>query len=54
MSQQGFLHAIRAAPDDETPRLVFADRLAEDSDANRAPFIRVQVALARPAQDDPR
>ena len=49
----GFLQAIRAQPEEDTPRLVFADWLDEQGDeANhaRAEFIRVQVeaaALAR-------
>src|SRR5262245_2593359 len=54
MSGEGFLAAIRAAPDDDTPRLVYADWLDEHGDPDRAEFIRVQVELARLAQDDPR
>lgn len=44
-----FLHAIRESPDDDAPRLVFADWLEErdqPGDAQRAEFIRVQCALA--------
>ena len=38
--------AIRANPDDDTPRLVYADWLQENGDEDRAEFIRVQCALA--------
>ena len=46
-----FLAAIRAAPDDDLPRLVAADWLDEmetDEAAERAEFIRLQVELAKP------
>jgi uncharacterized protein (TIGR02996 family) len=52
-----FLQAILEAPDDDTPRLVYADWLEEHGDAAeqvRAEFIRVQVELARIPGDDPR
>jgi uncharacterized protein (TIGR02996 family) len=49
-----FLRAIHDAPDDDAPRLVYADWLDEHGDADRAAFIRVQCALARSAADDPR
>jgi uncharacterized protein (TIGR02996 family) len=38
--------AIRANPDDDTPRLVYADWIQEHGDEARAEFIRVQCALA--------
>lgn len=44
------LAAIAAAPDEDTPRLAFADLLDERDDAPfaaRAEFIRLQVALSR-------
>lgn len=41
------LAAIAAAPDDDTPRLVFADWLDEHGDHDRAALIRLQVELAR-------
>ena len=47
------LEAIRASPDDDAPRLVYADWLEEHGDQPRAEFIRVQCALARLPQDDP-
>jgi uncharacterized protein (TIGR02996 family) len=49
-----FLRAIRAAPESDGPRLVFADWLDENGDADRAEFVRVQCALARLPADDPR
>jgi uncharacterized protein (TIGR02996 family) len=50
------LQAVRDNPEDDTPRLVYADWLEEHGDtgaAARAEFIRVQVALARLPPDDP-
>jgi uncharacterized protein (TIGR02996 family) len=51
---QDFLDAIVASPDDDTPRLAYADWLDEHGDAARAEFIRTQIALARPGEDDQR
>ncbi|HVK15459.1 MAG TPA: TIGR02996 domain-containing protein, partial [Fimbriiglobus sp.] len=48
---EGFLARIREVPDDDGPRLIYADWLDEQDDP-RGEFIRVQVALARmPATD---
>ncbi|OWK45100.1 TIGR02996 domain-containing protein [Fimbriiglobus ruber] len=44
-----FLAAIAAEPEDDLPRLVFADWLDEHDDPDRAEFIRVQCTLARNA-----
>ena len=44
--------AICAAPDEDTPRLAYADLIEEDGDDLRASFIRTQVALARAAEYD--
>src|SRR5436309_6205981 len=41
------LAAIRAAPEDDAPRLVYADWLDENGQPERAEFIRVQCELAR-------
>src|SRR3954447_18033797 len=41
------LAAIRAAPDDDAPRLIYADWLDEHGQPERAEFIRVQCELAR-------
>jgi uncharacterized protein (TIGR02996 family) len=54
MSADAFLRAIRAAPDDDLPRLVFADYLDETGDPARAEFIRVQCELATLPDHDPR
>jgi uncharacterized protein (TIGR02996 family) len=51
---QGFLDFIVAHPDDDTPRLVFADWLEEEGDGARAEFIRVQVERARLPEWDAR
>ncbi len=47
---EGLLAAIAAAPDDDLPRLVYADWLDDHGDrmgAMRAKFIRLQIARAR-------
>jgi uncharacterized protein (TIGR02996 family) len=48
-----FLEHVCASPDDDAPRLIFADWLDEHNDP-RGEFIRIQIALARLAADDPR
>jgi uncharacterized protein (TIGR02996 family) len=52
--QDAFLQAILENPDDDTPRLIYADYLDEHGDPDRAEFIRVQVALATLPPDDSR
>lgn len=42
-----FLKAIVANPDDDLPRLVYADWLDERGEYDRAEFIRVQIEIAR-------
>jgi uncharacterized protein (TIGR02996 family) len=54
LDREPFLRAIFATPDDDLPRLVFADYLEEHGDAGWAELIRVQCELARLADDDPR
>src|SRR5262245_29547798 len=49
-----FLAAIREHPDDDAPRLVYADWLDEQGEADRAEFIRLQVRLARMSEFDPK
>jgi uncharacterized protein (TIGR02996 family) len=44
-----FLHDIIENPDDDRPRLVYADWLDDHGQAERAAFIRVQCELARMA-----
>src|ERR1700676_1487938 len=48
-----FLQAIRERPDDDAPRLLYADWLDERGDP-RGEFIRVQCALAGLSEYDPR
>jgi uncharacterized protein (TIGR02996 family) len=47
-----FIQAVLAAPDDDTPRLVYADFLEEHGEPERAEFIRVQCQLAHLPQGD--
>lgn len=47
-----FLERICASPDDDAPRLIYADLLDERGDP-RGEFIRIQIALARLPCDDP-
>ncbi len=42
MNDQAFLAAILDAPDDDAPRLIYADWLDEQGQCERAEFIRVQ------------
>jgi uncharacterized protein (TIGR02996 family) len=51
-SEQAFLKEIFARPDDDAPRLVYADWLEERGDP-RGEFIRVQIELARLDSGDP-
>jgi uncharacterized protein (TIGR02996 family) len=51
---QGFLDDIITHPDDDTPRLIFADWLEEHGDSARAEFIRVQLERARLPEWDAR
>src|SRR3954470_21924045 len=49
-----FLRAIAENPDDDLPRLVYADWLDEHGEPERAEFIRVQCELARLPRDESR
>lgn len=51
---RAFLRAIAETPDDDTPRLVFADWLDENGRRERAEFIRVEVEIAQTQPGDPR
>jgi uncharacterized protein (TIGR02996 family) len=46
-TRDALLAAILANPDEDTPRLMFADWLDEHGEPDRAEFIRVQIELAR-------
>jgi uncharacterized protein (TIGR02996 family) len=52
--REALLRAVCEFPDDDTPRLVFADWLQEHGDEERAEFIRLQIEAARLAADDKR
>jgi uncharacterized protein (TIGR02996 family) len=45
--RDALLRAICENPDDDAPRLVYADWLDEHGDPRQAEFIRVQIELAR-------
>src|SRR5262245_7718189 len=45
--RDALLRAIYETPDDDAPRLIYADWLDENGDPRQAEFIRVQVELAR-------
>jgi len=51
--RRDFLAAIIDRPDDDLPRLVYADYLEESGDEERAEFIRLQCELAKLPPDDP-
>ena len=53
MPHDAFLRAIIADPDDDLPRLVYADFLDETGDPDRAEFVRVQCRLAETEEHDP-
>ncbi|HEX3152452.1 MAG TPA: TIGR02996 domain-containing protein [Gemmataceae bacterium] len=52
--ERAFFDAIRGVPDDDGPRLIFADWLDEHGESDRADFIRIQCALEGLSEDDPR
>src|SRR5262249_16680589 len=52
-TEAGFLRTILDNPDDDTPRLAYADWLEEHGDSARAAFIRAQCRLATLDEDDP-
>jgi uncharacterized protein (TIGR02996 family) len=53
MNHEAFLAAIRETPDDDAPRLIYADWLEDNGDEARAQFIRVQCRRAALPADDP-
>ncbi len=48
-----FISAIAASPDDDLPKLVFADWLDEHGEGARAEFIRLQIAVRNEADQSP-
>jgi uncharacterized protein (TIGR02996 family) len=53
VTHDGFIQSIIEDPEDDTPRLVYADWLEEYGCPERAEFIRVQIALDRLPTGDP-
>src|SRR5438093_1495473 len=51
-TRSALLAAICAHPDEDTPRLVYADWLDEHGEHDRAEFIRVQCELTRLRDED--
>src|SRR5262245_4562103 len=51
--EQAFLDAIGEEPEDDAPRLVYADWLDDQGQGHRAEFIRLQCRLARMDENDP-
>jgi uncharacterized protein (TIGR02996 family) len=49
---EAFLRAIYLEPEEDTPRLVYADFLEDHGDPDRAAFIRLECELARHGVDD--
>jgi uncharacterized protein (TIGR02996 family) len=49
-----FLQAICEAPEDDAPRLIFADWLDEHGEPDRAEFIRLQIELESTPEDSDR
>jgi uncharacterized protein (TIGR02996 family) len=54
MSADALLKSVLASPEDDLPRLVYADWLDEHGDPARAEFIRTQIELATLPDHDPR
>lgn len=52
--QRALFQSILAHPDDDAPRLIYADWLEEHNDTIRAEFIRVQIGLARDECQSPK
>jgi uncharacterized protein (TIGR02996 family) len=53
-TRAAFLADIRARPEDDSPRLIYADWLDDHGEPERAEFIRVQCQLARLGENDHR
>src|SRR4051794_24185031 len=53
-TRQALLNAIRDNPDDDAPRLIYADWLDENGQPERAKFIRLQIEESRLPEWDER
>ncbi len=51
IAHDGFHRAIIESPEDDAPRLIYADWLDDHGDPARAEFIRLQIELASPGLD---
>jgi uncharacterized protein (TIGR02996 family) len=54
VTHAGFLRSVVESPEDDVPRLVYADWLEDQGEAPRAELIRVQCELARGVEDGAR
>src|SRR5262245_38755690 len=52
--RDAFIRMINAQPEDDGPRLVYADWLEETGDCDRAEFIRLQIELTKVPAGGPR
>ena len=52
--EQPFLDAVFDRYADDRPRLIYADFLDDSGEPERAELIRVQLALSKLSEDDPR
>jgi len=52
VKEENFLAEVIASPEDDAPRLVYADWLAENGQVDRAEFIQVQCTLASGVSDE--
>src|SRR5262245_32678011 len=46
-TERSLLDAVLENPDDDLPRLIYADWLDENGDAKRAEFIRAQITISQ-------
>ena len=53
-TEEAFLADIRERPDDDAPRLIFADWLEDNDQADRAEFIRLMLQITPRAKEDTR
>jgi uncharacterized protein (TIGR02996 family) len=52
MDDRAFMQAILASPEDDAPRLVYADWLEERGESQRGEFLRADVTLAKLSKGD--
>src|SRR5262245_37079412 len=54
VEEEGLLQEIVTHPEDDAPRLVYADWLEDHGQPQRAEFIRLQIEVARIEEAEPR